>query len=67
MDSGAKIQVNVNINKENRSVKIDFSGTSKQLNSNFTAPKAETHAAVLYVFRNLAKDYIPLNAACLNP
>ncbi|MEO1432716.1 MAG: hydantoinase B/oxoprolinase family protein [Cyanobacteria bacterium J06633_8] len=67
MDSGAKIQVEVTINKENRSAKIDFTGTSKQLNSNFNAPKAVTQAAVLYVFRTLVKDNIPLNAGCLNP
>ncbi len=67
MDSGAKIQVKVTINKENRSAKIDFTGTSKQLNSNFNAPKAVTQAAVLYVFRTLVQDNIPLNAGCLNP
>ncbi|MCJ8280570.1 MAG: hydantoinase B/oxoprolinase family protein, partial [Rivularia sp. ALOHA_DT_140] len=67
MDSGAKIQVKVTINKESRSAKIDFTGTSKQLNSNFNAPKAVTQAAVLYVFRTLVKDNIPLNAGCLNP
>jgi N-methylhydantoinase B len=67
MDSGAKIQVKVTINKQNRSAKIDFTGTSNQLNSNFNAPKAVTQAAVLYVFRTLVKDNIPLNAGCLNP
>lgn len=67
MDSGAKIQIQVTIDKENRSAKIDFTGTSKQLNSNFNAPKAVTQAAVLYVFRTLVKDNIPLNAGCLNP
>lgn len=67
MDSGAKIQVKVTINNQNRSAKIDFTGSSKQLNSNFNAPKAVTQAAVLYVFRTLVKDNIPLNAGCLNP
>ncbi|MEM6403394.1 MAG: hydantoinase B/oxoprolinase family protein [Cyanobacteria bacterium P01_D01_bin.116] len=67
MDSGAKIQIEVTINKKNRSAKIDFTGTSKQLVSNFNAPKAVTQAAVLYVFRTLVKDNIPLNAGCLNP
>ncbi|MEO0684821.1 MAG: hydantoinase B/oxoprolinase family protein [Cyanobacteria bacterium J06649_11] len=67
MDSGAKIQVKVTINKQSRSATIDFTGTSKQLNSNFNAPKAVTQAAVLYVFRTLVKDNIPLNAGCLNP
>ncbi len=67
MDNGAKIQVKVTISRENRSAKIDFTGTSGQLNSNFNAPKAVTQAAVLYVFRTLVDDSIPLNAGCLKP
>ncbi|MBD2355871.1 hydantoinase B/oxoprolinase family protein [Tolypothrix sp. FACHB-123] len=67
MDSGAKIQVKVTINQANRSAIIDFTGTSAQLNSNFNAPRAVTQAAVLYVFRTLVDDSIPLNAGCLKP
>jgi len=67
MDNGAKIAVKVTINLENRSAVIDFTGTSPQLNNNFNAPKAVTQAAVLYVFRTLVTDKIPLNAGCLNP
>ena len=67
MDNGAKIEVQVKIHRENRSATIDFTGTSEQLNSNFNAPKAVTQAAVLYVFRTLVNDNIPLNAGCLNP
>jgi N-methylhydantoinase B len=67
MDSGAEITVDVKINREKRSAKIDFTGTSAQLNSNFNAPKAVTQAAVLYVFRTLVDDNIPLNAGCLKP
>ncbi|MGD1871759.1 MAG: hydantoinase B/oxoprolinase family protein [Mastigocoleus sp.] len=67
MDSGAKIQVEVTIDREKRRAKIDFTGTSKQLNSNFNAPSAVTQAAVLYVFRTLVNDNIPLNAGCLKP
>jgi len=67
MDNGAKIQVTVTIHRESRSATIDFTGTSQQLNSNFNAPKAVTQAAVLYVFRTLVNDNIPLNAGCLNP
>ncbi|MBG1269312.1 hydantoinase B/oxoprolinase family protein [Nostoc sp. WHI] len=67
MDNGAIIQVKVTIHSENRSATIDFTGTSEQLNSNFNAPKAVTQAAVLYVFRTLVDDNIPLNAGCLNP
>jgi N-methylhydantoinase B len=67
MDNGARIQVKVTIDRENRSTTIDFTGTSEQLNSNFNAPKAVTQAAVLYVFRTLVDDNIPLNAGCLKP
>ncbi|MDB9375435.1 hydantoinase B/oxoprolinase family protein [Nodularia sphaerocarpa] len=67
MDNGAEIKVKVTIDRENRSAIIDFTGTSPQLNSNFNAPKAVTQAAVLYVFRTLVDDNIPLNAGCLNP
>ncbi|WP_315791540.1 hydantoinase B/oxoprolinase family protein [Fischerella sp. JS2] len=67
MDDGARIQVKVTINRENRSATIDFTGTSGQLNTNFNAPKAVTQAAVLYVFRTLVDDSIPLNAGCLKP
>jgi N-methylhydantoinase B len=67
MDNGAKIHIQVRIDHENRQATIDFTGTSKQLNSNFNAPKAVTQAAVLYVFRTLVDDSIPLNSGCLNP
>ncbi|MDH6085084.1 hydantoinase B/oxoprolinase family protein [Umezakia ovalisporum] len=67
MDNGAKIQVTVTIDRDNRSATIDFTGTSPQINNNFNAPKAVTQAAVLYVFRTLVEDNIPLNAGCLKP
>ena len=67
MDNGAKIKIKVTIHQESRSATIDFTGTSRQINSNFNAPKAVTQAAVLYVFRTLVDDNIPLNAGCLNP
>ena len=67
MDNQARIKVKVTIHPETRSATIDFTGTSEQLNSNFNAPKAVTQAAVLYVFRTLVDDNIPLNAGCLNP
>ena len=67
MDQGAVIKVKVTIENKNRSATIDFTGTSEQLNSNFNAPKAVTQAAVLYVFRTLVDDNIPLNAGCLKP
>ncbi len=67
LDNGSKIQVSITIDKNNRSAKIDFSGTSPQLESNFNAPGAVCKAAVLYVFRTLVNDDIPLNAGCLKP
>jgi len=67
LDDGAAIVVKVSINKENCSAIIDFRGTSKQQNSNFNAPTAVCKAAVLYVFRTLVADEIPMNAGCLKP
>ncbi len=67
MDNGATIKVKITINHKTRSATIDFTGTSGQQKSNFNAPKAVTKAAVLYVFRTLVEDNIPLNAGCLKP
>ncbi|HSA88357.1 MAG TPA: hydantoinase B/oxoprolinase family protein, partial [Burkholderiales bacterium] len=67
LDNGARIRVRIEISKDKRSAKIDFSGTSPQLPNNFNAPSAVCMAAVLYVFRTLVDDDIPLNAGCLKP
>ncbi len=67
LDNGAFIRVQVTVDAAARSATIDFSGTSAQLDNNFNAPKAVTMAAVLYVFRTLVADDIPLNAGCLKP
>jgi 5-oxoprolinase (ATP-hydrolysing) len=67
MDNGACIRVAVRIDTQARSAIIDFTGTSAQLPTNFNAPRAITTAAVLYVFRTLIDDEIPLNAGCLRP
>ena len=67
MDDGSKIKVQVSINHSDRTAKIDFSGTSVQLGTNFNAPTAVSRAAVLYVFRSLVEDDIPLNSGCLKP
>ncbi|MEW6099977.1 MAG: hydantoinase B/oxoprolinase family protein [Pseudomonadota bacterium] len=67
LDNGARIEVAVRIDRERRSAVVDFTGTSAQLPDNFNAPKAVTMAAVLYVFRTLVDDEIPLNAGCLKP
>ncbi|NMG58715.1 5-oxoprolinase [Geitlerinema sp. P-1104] len=67
LDGGEQIQVRIRINPKERSAIIDFSGTSAQLPNNFNAPAAVCKAAVLYVFRTLVDDDIPLNAGCLKP
>jgi 5-oxoprolinase (ATP-hydrolysing) len=66
-DSGAVIRVRVRVDRENRSATVDFTGTSPQLTTNFNAPYAVVNAAVLYVFRTLVADDIPLNDGCLRP
>ncbi|WP_433626002.1 hydantoinase B/oxoprolinase family protein [Nocardia sp. CA-120079] len=66
-DLDATIRVRVTVDRENRSATIDFSGTSGQLDGNFNAPYAVANAAVLYVFRTLVADDIPLNDGCLRP
>jgi 5-oxoprolinase (ATP-hydrolysing) len=67
MDSGAKIAVTISIDKARREAVIDFTGTSVQQTTNFNAPSAVCKAAVLYVFRTLVDDEIPMNAGCLKP
>jgi 5-oxoprolinase (ATP-hydrolysing) len=67
LDDGARIEVSVTVDKAARRARIDFTGTSRQLDTNFNAPLAVCKAAVLYVFRTLVDDDIPLNAGCLEP
>ncbi|WP_136414264.1 hydantoinase B/oxoprolinase family protein [Herbaspirillum sp. ST 5-3] len=67
LDNGAVIRVAIRVNQAERSAEIDFTGTSPQLTNNFNAPSAVCMAAVLYVFRTLVNDDIPLNAGCLKP
>ena len=67
LDNGAQIAVAIRVNAAERSAEIDFTGTSAQLENNFNAPTAVCMAAVLYVFRTLVGDDIPLNAGCLKP
>ncbi|MHC0433094.1 hydantoinase B/oxoprolinase family protein [Streptomyces sp. O3] len=66
-DSGAVIRVTVTVDRASRSATVDFTGTSDQLPGNFNAPYAVVNAAVLYVFRTLVADDIPLNDGCLRP
>ena len=67
LDNGAQIRVAIRVDAEGRSATIDFTGTSPQQSNNFNAPTAVCMAAVLYVFRTLVDDDIPLNAGCLKP
>ena len=67
LDHGAFIQVAVRIDAEARRVQVDFSGTSPQHSGNLNAPLAVTKAVVLYVFRCLVGEQIPLNAGCFEP
>ena len=67
LDNGAQIQVAIQVDTVQRSAVVDFSGTSAQQLNNFNAPTAVCMAAVLYVFRTLVDDDIPLNAGCLKP
>ena len=67
LDNGAQIRVAVRVDAAQRSAEIDFTGTSAQQLNNFNAPTAVCMAAVLYVFRTLVDDDIPLNAGCLKP
>ncbi|HSH89125.1 MAG TPA: hydantoinase B/oxoprolinase family protein [Ramlibacter sp.] len=67
LDNGAQIKVAIRVDAKNRSAEIDFTGTSPQQVNNFNAPTAVCMAAVLYVFRTLVDDDIPLNAGCLKP
>lgn len=67
LDNGSQISVAIRVDNKARKATIDFSGTSEQQPNNFNAPKAVAIAAVLYVFRTLVDDDIPLNAGCLKP
>ncbi len=67
MDQGCAIQVKISIDRASRSGVIDFTGTSAQQANNFNAPAAVCRAAVLYVFRTLIGDEIPMNEGCMKP
>ncbi|MFT7474184.1 MAG: 5-oxoprolinase (ATP-hydrolyzing) [Verrucomicrobiales bacterium] len=67
MDDGHQVSVAISVDHEQRSAKIDFTGTSGIHPGNFNAPSAIAHAAVLYVFRCMVDDDIPLNAGCMEP
>jgi 5-oxoprolinase (ATP-hydrolysing) len=66
-DQGNRINVRIAVDKERREATVDFTGTSPQQSSNFNAPEPVTRAAVLYVFRVMVDDDIPMNGGCLRP
>ncbi|MDJ1137153.1 hydantoinase B/oxoprolinase family protein [Streptomyces iconiensis] len=66
-DSGAVIRLAVTVDRERRTALLDFTGTSAQRDDNLNAPSSVVLAAVLYVFRTLVADDIPLNSGCLTP
>jgi 5-oxoprolinase (ATP-hydrolysing) len=67
MDNGAEVCVEVTVDAETRSAKVDFTGTSPQQPNNFNAPYSICRAATLYVFRTMVDDRIPMNDGCLRP
>ena len=67
MDDGQAVEVAVTVDRVAGTATVDFTGTSAQRGNNFNAPRAVTVAAVLYVFRTLIHEPIPLNAGCLRP
>jgi 5-oxoprolinase (ATP-hydrolysing) len=67
MDQGTWIKVKITVDKDKREATVDFTGTSPQQNSNFNAPEPVARAAVLYVFRVMVDDEIPMNGGCLRP
>jgi 5-oxoprolinase (ATP-hydrolysing) len=67
LDSGELIRAAITVDSDRREATIDFDGTSPQSRTNFNAPEAVTRAAVLYVFRSLIREEIPMNEGCLEP
>ncbi|TAL02667.1 MAG: 5-oxoprolinase [Rhodospirillaceae bacterium] len=67
MDSGGHITVRVEVDHATRGATIDFTGTAAEQHNNFNAPPSICRAAVLYVFRTLVADDIPMNEGCMRP
>ena len=67
MDDGAAIEVTISIDNDAQTALVDFTGTSSLRNNNFNAPSSVARAAVMYVFRTLVDDMIPMNEGCLKP
>jgi 5-oxoprolinase (ATP-hydrolysing) len=61
------IRVRITVDHATRSATVDFTGTTAQLATNYNAPEPVTRAAVLYVFRCLVDDAIPMNEGVMKP
>jgi 5-oxoprolinase (ATP-hydrolysing) len=66
-DQGTAVEVRITVDRATRSARVDFTGTSAQQANNFNAPEPVTRAAVLYTFRVMVDEPIPMNAGCLKP
>ena len=66
-DQGTAVEVRITVDRDKRTAKVDFTGTSAQQENNFNAPEPVTRAAVLYTFRVMVDEPIPMNAGCLKP
>ncbi|PZU19505.1 MAG: 5-oxoprolinase [Shinella sp.] len=66
-DQGSTIAVKITVDRDRREATVDFTGTSPQQLNNFNAPEPVARAAVLYVFRVMVEQDIPMNAGCLRP
>ncbi len=67
LDHGAEIRVAVRVDRAARRARVDFTGTSPQHAGNYNAPLSVSRAVVLYCFRTLVGQAIPLNEGCLAP
>ncbi|NGN41011.1 5-oxoprolinase [Mesorhizobium sp. CGMCC 1.15528] len=66
-DTGQVIKVKITVDRDKREATVDFTGTSPVMKNNFNAPEPVARAAVLYAFRVMVEDMIPMNAGCLRP
>ncbi|NGO50625.1 hydantoinase B/oxoprolinase family protein [Allomesorhizobium camelthorni] len=66
-DTGQVIKVRITVDRKKREATVDFTGTSPVMKNNFNAPEPVARAAVLYAFRVMVEDMIPMNAGCLRP
>ncbi|RUW77026.1 hydantoinase B/oxoprolinase family protein, partial [Mesorhizobium sp. M2A.F.Ca.ET.067.02.1.1] len=66
-DTGQVIRVKITVDRKKREATVDFTGTSPVMENNFNAPEPVARAAVLYAFRVMVEDMIPMNAGCLRP